>query len=108
MDIFACVSYSIRLMHNTPHNGPFTVILLGKNVQSIQTEERPQILLIRLEASEKWDALLISETCRELREEQLATDAGHLFMGSGAKQGQKSVAMLLHKRWKHSVISSNQ
>jgi exonuclease III len=73
-------------------------------VQSLQTEERLQQLLAELETLQKWDAILLNETWRELKEEQFETSDGHLFMASGGTKGQKGVAIVVHRRWKHTMM----
>ena len=72
-------------------------------MQSLQTEDRLRQLLAELETLRKWDAVLLTETWRELKEEQFVTRDGHLFMAFGGTKGQKGVAIILHRRWTHSM-----
>ena len=68
-----------------------------KNVQSIMTDEREQLLLEELSHIE-WDICLLNETWREKKEE-IWTSSGHMFMGSGGTPRKNGVAILLHRRW---------
>ena len=68
-----------------------TFIIFGKNIQSIQTEARVQELFAELETMQHWDAVLLNETWRELKEEHFETKEGHLFMAAGCTKGQKAL-----------------
>ena len=73
-------------------------VIYGKNVQSIQTDERLHEMFTKVELMQHWDVILLNETCREIKEEQFITDAGHLFVGSGGTNGQKGVGVIFHSR----------
>ena len=73
----------------------FTALL--KNVMSIMTEEREQILFSELEVVD-WDIVLLNETWRPSKEE-IWTTSRHLFLASGGTRGSNGVAVLLHRRW---------
>ena len=70
---------------------------LAKNVQSIMTEAREIELLETIDDS-AWDILFLSETWRTEKEEIWFTEKGHLFLGSGWKQGHRGVAIMIHCR----------
>jgi hypothetical protein len=99
----ACSTSSANSIRNTNHTDPganteqIPFIVLLKNVMSILTEEREQILFRELETIQ-WDVVLVNETWRECKEE-IWTISGHLFLGSGGTRGSKGVAILLHRRW---------
>ena len=72
--------------------------IIGKNVQSLQADTREQELLAELRTI-TWDAVLLSETWREKKQERWQTEDGHMFCGAGGKKGEKGTAILLHRRW---------
>ena len=71
---------------------------MGKNLQSIQTDEREDELLAELENLD-WDIVLLNETWRSQTQERWKTNEGHIFCGSGGTEGSKGVAILLHRKW---------
>ena len=79
------------------------VTFIGKNVQSLQSEDRFDELLIELRELEKWDFVLLNETWREKAEEMIELDDGHLFIGAGGTPGRSGVAVILHRRWVKSL-----
>ena len=70
-----------------------------KNVMSLMSEEREQLLFEELTTIE-WDIILLNETWRP-REEEIWTTSGHLFLGSGGTPHSSGVAVILHKKWVH-------
>lgn len=80
------------------------LIVLGKNVQSLQSESREEELFEELRIV-NWDAVLISETWREKSNERWTTGDGHMFCGAGGKKGGKGVGIILHRRWTKGVTA---
>ena len=72
--------------------------ILGKNVQSLQTEAREDELFSELRQVE-WDVVLLSETWREKARERWKAGDGHMFCGTGGAKGAKGTGILLHRRW---------
>jgi exonuclease III len=72
--------------------------IIGKNVQSLQTELREEEFMAELRTI-KWDVVLLNETWREKKQERWRTEDGHIFCGAGGKKGEQGVAILLHHRW---------
>ena len=72
------------------------ITCLLKNVMSIMTEVREQLLFAELE-SVHWDIVILNETWRESKSE-IWTSSGHLFLGAGGLPGSCGVAVLLHNR----------
>ena len=70
---------------------------LAKNVQSIKSDLR-EIELFECLVDLSWDILLLNETWRTEREEIWKTAQGHLFLGSGWKNGQGGVAIMSHSK----------
>ena len=68
-----------------------------KNVMSLMTEEREQLLLEELQTIE-WDIILLNETWRPAKEEIWST-SGHLFLGAGGTAHKSGVAIILNRRW---------
>lgn len=78
-----------------------TLQIFGKNVQSLQTNERESELFEELECFE-WDIILLNETWRSMKQEKWSSEDGHVFCGSGGTEGGRGVAILLNKRWSKS------
>ena len=74
-------------------------VILTKNVQSIQKDDRLRELFVEMETTE-WDILLVTETWREKSRETWTSADGHLFCGSGGIKGSQGVAITLHQRWR--------
>ena len=72
--------------------------IIGKNVQSLQTDNREEELLMELR-SITWDVVLLSETWRAKTRERWLTEDGHMFCGAGGMKGERGTAILLHRRW---------
>lgn len=79
------------------------IVVLSKNLSSIQSGDRWDQLMGELETLQ-WDVVLCQETWREYKEEIFETGAGHLFLGAGGIKGKRGVAIILHKRWRHSFL----
>ena len=64
--------------------------IIGKNVQSLQTELREEELMAELRTI-KWDVVLLNETWREKKQERWRTEDGHSFCGAGGKTGEQGL-----------------
>ena len=79
-------------VHNTFH-----MKILATNVQSIRNKGREKELLEELTMRD-WDVVCLNETWRRDKEELWKSSKGHLFLGSGWKNGGRGVAVIIHKR----------
>jgi len=76
--------------------GVFRLIL--KNCRSLSSDERIEELLAEADDTH-WDCIMVNETWRELKEENVELSCGHLWFGSGGTKGKHGIGVLLHKRW---------
>ena len=83
---------------NTSQGETLRLTILGKSVQSLQTDLREEELLAELRCIQ-WDVLLLSETWRERKQERWRTEDGHMFCGAGGKKGERGIGILLNRRW---------
>ena len=78
--------------------GTVNLQVFGKNVQSLQSNDREQELFEELRTF-SWDVLLLSETWREKAQERWRSEDGHMFCGAGGKKGEQGTGVILHRRW---------
>ena len=63
------------------------------------------MLVCELEGN-RWDALLLCETCRQDKEEIWETHHKQIFMGAGKYDNKHGVGISLNKKWKQRMIDT--
>ena len=76
--------------------------ILTKNVFSLQNDERLEELMTELREID-WDIVVITETWRDAKEENVVLADGHRFLGSGGTVSERGVAVIVHSRWSNGV-----
>ena len=69
-----------------------------QNVVVLNSSERTEELTQEVVGC-RWDALLISETCRSNKAEIWETQQGHTFMGAGKFENKHGVGIVVNKKW---------
>lgn len=79
------------------------LVMLAKNVQSVQAEDRMKEFHAEVTELTNWDIIFINETWRGTKEEQFQSSDGHLYLLAGGTPGRNGVGIVVHRRWVASV-----
>ena len=69
-----------------------------KNCRSLCSDQRIAELLAEAD-TDHWDCIMVNETWREQKADNVELSCGRLWFGSGGRKGKHGVGILLHRRW---------